>query len=426
MNNDAAEADNTQPARWTLPVKVIVSVLVLVLMGLGVYLFRAVLIPLTIGIMMAYVLQPVVRAIQRAARLPRGLATGLIYLALLVLVVPVAWSLTPVVVKQVVYIQRELIDFFNYLQSLSPGTTVEVMGVQFAVQDLVDEITSSLTSLIRSVAPGSFTFVFGAARTILLVVFTFVIGFYFTRDAGRIAEWLRGMIPPGYRRDSEKLLTEIDGVWSAFFRGQVVLALVVTVILTVLSTILGLPRPYLLGIWGGLLEFLPSIGNAIWGLTAVTVALLAGSSYLPLPNGIFALIVFGAYVAFAQVDINILIPNIIGQRVRLHPVVVIIGVIIGASVGGVLGVALAAPMIASVRILGRYVFANLFDLDPFPMVGPPAAPVEEREKTQAERLAAEAASTRPLAGAIAEKVRWRRRSVGTTGDDDAGTETSGD
>ncbi len=425
MNNDAAEAANTQPARWTLPVKVTVSVFVLVLMGLAVYLFRPVLVPLIIGVIMAYVLQPVVRAIRRATRLPPGLATGLIYLALLVLVVPIAWSLTPVVVRQVVYIQHELIDFVRYLQSISPGTTVEVMGIQFAVQDLVDEITSSLTSLIRSVAPGSFTFVFGAARTILLVVFTFVIGFYFTRDAGRIAEWLRGMIPPGYRGDSEKLLTEIDGVWSAFFRGQVVLALVVTVILTVLSTILGLPRPYLLGIWGGLLEFLPSIGNVIWGLTAVTVALLHGSNYLPLPNGIFALIVFGAYVAFAQVDINILIPRIIGHRVRLHPVVIIIGVIIGASAGGVLGVALAAPMIASVRILGRYVYAKLFDLDPFPMVGPPAAPVEERE-IQAERLAAEAAPTRPLAGAIAEKVRRHRRGVESTGDDDTRTETSGD
>ncbi len=69
MNNDAAKTSNTQPARWTLPVKVIVSVLVLVLIVLAVYLFRAVLIPLTIGIIMAYVLQPGVRAIQRATRL---------------------------------------------------------------------------------------------------------------------------------------------------------------------------------------------------------------------------------------------------------------------------------------------------------------------------------------------------------------------
>jgi hypothetical protein len=58
--------------------------------------------------------------------------------------------------------------------------------------------------------------------------------------------------------------------------------------------------------------------------------------------------------------------------------VVIIGVIIGIQVGGVLGVALAAPTIASLRVLGRYIYAKLFGLYPFPMVGPPSAPWRER------------------------------------------------
>jgi predicted PurR-regulated permease PerM len=149
--------------------------------------------------------------------------------------------------------------------------------------------------------------------------------------------------------------------------------------------VLGLPQPILLGVWGGLLEFLPSIGNTIWGLTVIIVALSAGSTYLPLPNAIFALVVFGAYVAFAQLDINILIPTIIGRQVRLHPVVVILGVIIGATIGGVLGVALAAPTIASLRVVMRYVYANLYDLDPFPMVGAPSLPGEARA-AEADRL----------------------------------------
>ena len=68
---------------------------------------------------------------------------------------------------------------------------------------------------------------------------------------------------------------------------------------------------------------------------------------------------------FAQFDLNFLIPRIIGRQVNLHPMVVIIGIIVGASVGGVLGVALAAPVIASIRVLGRYVYCRLFGLDPF-------------------------------------------------------------
>jgi predicted PurR-regulated permease PerM len=379
--------NNRPRPRWNATIKVVVGVILFVLFALALYAFRGVFVPLIIGLIMAYVLQPVVRLVQRATRLSRGLATGLLYLILLALVVPVGIILIPVAIDQINYLQHQVFAFARYLNNISADAYIEVLSLHLSVQDLVRQISSALTNFITSVATGSLAFVLDAARIIALVVFTFVIGFYLTRDAERVTNWFHGLIPPNYQSDMDMLLGEIDRVWSSFFRGQVLLSLSVMVILSVMSAALGLPHPLLLGVWGGLLEFMPSIGNMIWGLTAFIVALVAGSTYLPLPNFLFALVVFGAYVAFAQMDINILIPNIIGRHVRLHPVVVILGVIIGASVGGVLGVALAAPIIASLRIIMRYVYANLFDLDPFPMVGAPAKPKEER-LAEAEQLAA--------------------------------------
>jgi predicted PurR-regulated permease PerM len=78
------------------------------------------------------------------------------------------------------------------------------------------------------------------------------------------------------------------------------------------------------------------------------------------------LIVIGLHLIFEQFDLNYLIPRIIGRRVHLPPLVVILGIVAGAVLAGVLGILLAAPTIASARVLGRYVYANLFDLDPFP------------------------------------------------------------
>jgi hypothetical protein len=150
----------------------------------------------------------------------------------------------------------------------------------------------------------------------------------------------------------------------------------------------GLPRPALMGAIAGLLEFLPSVGHVIWLITAVIIALVEGSTWIPVSNMVFVLIVFGVQFVYTQIDLNILIPRIIGRQIHLHPMVVIIGIIVGASVGGVLGVALAAPTIASLRVIGRYIYAKLFDLDPFPMIGPPSAPREERE-AEAERLVEE-------------------------------------
>jgi predicted PurR-regulated permease PerM len=83
------------------------------------------------------------------------------------------------------------------------------------------------------------------------------------------------------------------------------------------------------------------------------------------------LIVIGLHLVYQQFDLNYLIPRIIGRSVHLPPLVVILGIVTGAVLAGVLGILLAAPTIASARVLGRYVYANLFDMDPFSR---PAAP----------------------------------------------------
>jgi predicted PurR-regulated permease PerM len=172
------------------------------------------------------------------------------------------------------------------------------------------------------------------------------------------------------------------------------LALIVGVIITIVSTILGLPQPLLMGMLAAVLEFLPSVGHTIWVAIALIVALLEGSTTLPVSNIVFAGLVAGVHLAFTQFDLNFLIPRIIGREVNLHPMVVIIGLIIGASVGGVLGLALAAPAIATLRVLGRYIYAMLFDLDPFPMVGPPSAPKADR-LAELERMQQTEAATPP-------------------------------
>ena len=362
---------------WSLTIKVVVAVLGIVLIGLAAYTFRAVFVPLIIAAIMAYVLTPFVKLVERTTRLPHGLATGLVYLLLLALVIPLLIVFVPRLFEQANMLVNQIILYIRSLGERSTDT-VSVMGFQVEIGALVQEVTDATANILRTALPGTVGVVLSAARILLFAVFTFVLGFYLTRDRGRILDALQGFVPQDYREDVRVLGREIDQVWAAFLRGQVLLSLTVMVILTIISTVLGLPQPLLLGIWGGLLEFLPSIGNIIWGTTAILLAIIEGSSYLPFPPAVFVIIVIVTYIVFAQIDINILIPNIIGSQVQLHPMVVLLGVIVGLSVGGVLGVALAAPTIASLRIIGRYIYAKLFDLDPFPMVGPPAAPPEER------------------------------------------------
>jgi predicted PurR-regulated permease PerM len=137
----------------------------------------------------------------------------------------------------------------------------------------------------------------------------------------------------------------------------------------VLMAIVGMKNALILGLLAFFLEFLPSVGHGIWLTIAVPLALFQGSLWLPIPNFWVAVLVLSIHLVLQQVDLNFFIPRIVGRQLRLHPMVVVIGIIGGGMLAGVLGILLAAPTIASAGVLARYVHAKLLDLPPWPDLG---------------------------------------------------------
>ena len=86
---------------------------------------------------------------------------------------------------------------------------------------------------------------------------------------------------------------------------------------------------------------------AALGAVGALLSFFVGSTWLPIPNWVFALIIISLHLVFEQFDLNYLIPRIIGRSVHLPPLVVILGIVTGAVLAGVLGILLAAPTIAS-------------------------------------------------------------------------------
>lgn len=380
---------------WNTTTKLVVVIMLLVLVGLVWPFIKTVFAPVIIGAIVAYLLHPVAVGISSKTRLPRGISTAILFLILLGVVIPILISLAPVIEDLARFVIDEIQRFLSDLNRLNAeATTVKLPGeIEIPTQQLVSWAISNIADSVGSFAIEGINPV-GLLATgteiLLLVLVTIFTGFYLTAQSDKFLAVVEGMVPVAYRRDYKELLAEIDGVWSAFFRGQLILALVVGTMMTVVSTIIGLPQPVWMGLLAGLMEFLPSVGHVIWFTMALIVALVEGSTTLPISNLAFALVVLGVYLAYTQFDLNVLIPRIIGWQVHLHPLVVILGIVVGLRLGGVLGVALAAPTIASMRVFFRYIYAKLLDLRPFPMVGPPAAPREER-LAEAERLAVEKA-----------------------------------
>ena len=145
---------------------------------------------------------------------------------------------------------------------------------------------------------------------------------------------------------------------------------------------MGVQNALALGLLSGLLEFVPVVGPVIGSAAAVIVAFFQPANYLGLTSLQFALAVLAVMFVIQQLENNILVPRIVGEALDLHPLLVIVGVFMGASVAGILGAIMAAPLLASLKLLGIYAWRKLFDLPPFAddlvEVAPPSPGVPAR------------------------------------------------
>jgi predicted PurR-regulated permease PerM len=131
-------------------------------------------------------------------------------------------------------------------------------------------------------------------------------------------------------------------------------------------TILGVQNALALGLLAGLLEFIPTIGPFVSAIVSITVAFFQPANYLGVDGWQYALFVLAFMFLVQQLENTILVPRIMGQALDLHALVVIVGVYMGGSLAGILGAVLAAPVIASLKLLGIYAWRKMFDLYPFP------------------------------------------------------------
>ncbi len=348
--------------RWPYPTKLVISLLVLALVIYLLGAFSIVIPPLIIAIIIAFILSPIAKGIQRLLHLPRILAILLSYILGILVVAVFPSIIIPWFISEIsnlnLDLQRILITIEEAL-----GRQIQIAGLSLNTSVLTDQLVAGLQRLVEPIVGQTLNLVVSVISSIVWLVFILVVSFYLTKDAPLINQWVQKRIPPQYLQDYEWLRNEINQIWSAFFRGQLMLAVVVALIFISLGYALGLPFALAMGILAGLLEFLPSIGHGIWLTIASLLAYFIGSTWLPIPNWVFMLIIIGIHLFFEQFDINYLIPRIIGSRLHLPPLVVILGIVSGAILAGVLGIPLAAPCIASARVFGGYIYANLFDLD---------------------------------------------------------------
>ncbi len=391
MTVDSVQAPSG--SRWSEPSRYIMGVVLLLAGLLVVYIGRSA-IPLVISAaLLALIVDPVIRFLAVRLRMNRTLAIVITYLfvVVLLLVIPLlliqplveaanfALKIDPNLIVQRLsdFVQsvltqlephqwlasilnppiESLLKALNYSAS-SAQTQAPVM--QMSVADLSSRLGRALGAVAGFLGP---TF-----SGLASVLFTLLMALQMTLTAGEFKNWFSDLIPPGHEPELHLLSANIHMTWTGFLRGQMQLMLAVGLFTWIGGIILGLPQAFFLGVIAGFMELIPNVGPVLAAVPAVLIALLFGSTHLPFSHLTFALVVIAFYTFVQMLENQFLVPKIMGGAVDLPPLIVLIGVIAGADAFGIMGALLATPMIATGKLIFRYIYGKIMEdaLAPLP------------------------------------------------------------
>lgn len=371
---------------WSIRTRRTISLIILAVVAVFAWRMNDIWPPLVVSLVLAYLLTPIVSAFQQrvpfgSENMRRTIGTVLTFVLMLLVIVFVVLLIVPAIIGQlrqfgdgipalIAQIQEGVEHILSVPITVGSQTIVpleiiqEQVGFQNGESFLPEgiDVLSTLQSLLAPLA----TPVLGALGTalslILVLIFVLTMIFYLMKDGPLFVRQVENLAPAPYREDVHQIFLRLGGVWNAYLRGQIVLCLAMGLAGFLAATILGLPSPMVLGLINGVLEFIPNLGPALALLPAGVFALVFPSTTIPgLQGVVFLLVVIIVWTGLQNLEAVLLVPRVMGDNLDLHPFVVIVAVIGGASLAGALGVILAAPVVASLRVLGEYVYAKLLD-----------------------------------------------------------------
>jgi predicted PurR-regulated permease PerM len=329
--------------------------------------------PFVIGLVLAYLLMPIVDRLARG--MPRWLAILLVYIGGIgLLSISIAFIIPPVIdqVQQLfasIPDADRLLKMWNDLvqdyRALVPDSVQQ--PVEQGIRNALQTAQANLAGYLQGVG----TFLFSQVLNVLNTL-TFLIGFliipiwlfYVLNDRSQAAALVDRLLLPRARPDFWNIWSITDQVFSDYIRGQLLLGVAVGTMvgLGLLGLrLLGIEVPYilLLAIVAGITELIPIIGPIIGAIPGVLIGFFGGEGGVQ--AGVAVLIL---YIAVQQIENNFLVPRIIGESVGVHPAILTVVLIAMGQVFGLLGIVLAAPLTAIARDLFVYVYRRLDGLSP--------------------------------------------------------------
>ncbi len=317
------------------------------------YLFSAILLPFFAGMILAYFLDPVADWLERRG-LSRMAATVLILIMFLIALVIGLMLIIPVLASQLADFIGRLPDYMSRLQALVTGVDAEWLSQRLGVDpaSLRDGLNSLLTQAGGFIS-GLFSSILSSGKTLIdiagLFVITPVVAFYMLLDWDKMVARVDSWVPRDHLGTVRQIALDIDRAVAGFVRGQGTVCIILGVFYAIGLTAVGLNFGLLIGLFAGLVSFIPYVGSLLGLVLSIGVALV---QFWPEWHWVAAVAVI--FFAGQFVEGNILQPNLVGKSVGLHPVWLMFALFAFGALFGFVGLLVAVPAAAAVGVLVRF------------------------------------------------------------------------
>ncbi|MET0155870.1 MAG: AI-2E family transporter [Rickettsiales bacterium] len=322
-----------------------------------------ILFPFVVAIIAAYFLDPLADALERKG-LSRRAAVSIITGAFFSTILLAGALVAPLAFRQLMELISALPDSFSELQRRLPervADLIEKFDERFGKQakDAMEGAAGGILSVGGKIAQKAWLSGMAFANMIALVFITPVVTFYMLKDWDKITAQAKDSIPARFRPEIVSCMNEIDETMSGYIRGQTYVCLILGVFYSVALTAVGLNYAVFIGFLTGMLCFLPYVGVSIGTVSGTILA------YLQFSDWRHTLIVAGIFIFGQMLEGTFITPKLVGDKVKLHPVWIIFGMLAGGALFGFTGVLLAVPAAAAIGVIARRLYRRYKNSDFF-------------------------------------------------------------
>lgn len=270
---------------------------------------------------------------------PRALAVVLVYASVLSILAALVWFFVPPMLDEAIALLAVLPQYVSQVGGLNQFAFLQgspIIGPTFT-QDIL-ALQSTFTNTGAGVLKVLSSF-FGGVFYLLL---TLVVSIYFSFQETGVDDFLKLVTPAKHREYVLNLWKRSQRKIGLWMQGQILLSIIITVLLFLGLSLLGVEYALLLAIFAGLMELIPVFGSFVAAVPGIGVALLTGDFTL-------TLIVAALYLVVNQFQAHLIYPLVVKKIVGVAPILVIIALIAGGQLAGFLGVLLSVPVAAAIQ-----------------------------------------------------------------------------